>query len=158
MPMHRKGTLRLVEELCGKKPGKHWFDRFIIRNKSRLHYCRTSALDPKRAKCFNYAAVSAHFLRLKSLVEKYAIPWENIWNMDEKGCQIGGGRKGRRIKYLFGRRSRHRYKVRSANLELVTVVECVSAAGKAMKPYIIFKGKRGNMDWGRARGASRAQA
>jgi hypothetical protein len=147
----------VVADIIGHKPGKGWFDHFVKRNKARLQYCRTSALDPKHARCFNYTTVRAHFIRLKAIVDHYGIPWENVFNMDEKGCQIGGGRKGRRIKYLFGRNSRHRYRMRSANLELVTIVECVSAAGKAMKPYIIFKGQKINRNWATARGFARAQ-
>lgn len=100
-----------------------------------------------------------HFDCLAEVIEKYDIPPENIYNMDEKGCQLGGGRKGRRRKYLFGRNSTSRYKIRDANLELVTVVEVVSADGVALKPYIIFKAKQVRHAWFRdAKGVERAAA
>ena len=63
------------------------------------------ALDPKWAVCFNYPSIKSYFEQLKAVIEEHEIPWENIYNMDEKGCQLGGGCKGRRQKYLFGRNS-----------------------------------------------------
>jgi len=71
-----------------------------------------------------------------------------------EGCQLGGGRKGRRRKYLFAHCSKARYRIRDANLELVTAVECVSADGFALRPYIIFKGERIQRSWLEADGAS----
>ncbi len=41
------------------------------------------------------------------------------------------------------------------NLELVTVVETVSADGYALKPYIIFKGKLLQEDWYQVEGVDR---
>ena len=157
-PLDHRTISPFVKDICGTVPGKHWLTRFLRRNRDRVKYCRTSALDPKRAKCFNYPTVKDHFEKLKAIIDEHDIPPENIYNMDEKGCQLGGGRKGRRKKYLFGCSSQARYRVRDANLELVTIVECVSADGQALKPYIIFKGKRLNKDWYTAKGIERAQA
>ena len=78
--------------------------------------------------------------------------------MDEKGCQLGGGRKQGHRKYLFGKNSHLRYQTKDANLELVTIVECVCADGAALKPYIIFKGKRIQKDWYGARGIEKTAA
>ncbi|KAF9503073.1 hypothetical protein BS47DRAFT_1453840 [Hydnum rufescens UP504] len=85
--------------------------------------------------------------QLKAVLEEHDIPWENVYNMDEKGSQLGGGCKGQRQKYLFGHNSREQYHVHDANLELVTVVEC---------PYIIFKGKQLRHSWFEASGAEHA--
>ncbi|KAF9509457.1 hypothetical protein BS47DRAFT_1301458, partial [Hydnum rufescens UP504] len=51
-------------------------------------------LDPKHAWCFNYSTVQDYFGKLKAILVEYDIPWENVCNMDEKGCQLGGGHKG----------------------------------------------------------------
>lgn len=90
-------------------------------------------------------------------MKEHDIPVENIYNMDEKGCQLGGGRKGRRRKYLFGRRSKARYRVRDGNLELVTIVETVCADGTPLKPYLIFKGVNVMKAWFQAPGADETQ-
>jgi hypothetical protein len=54
--------------------------------------------------------------------------------MDEKGIQMGGGRKNSGKKYLFLKHKKQKYHIRSDNLELVTVIECVSAAGEVVPP------------------------
>lgn len=61
--------------------------------------------------------------------------------MDEKGIQLGGGRKLDNTKYLYSRIQRDRVKMQSANLELVTTIECVGADGSIMKPGFVFSGK-----------------
>ena len=71
----------------------------------------------------------------------------NLYNMDEKGAQMGGGRKSTGIKYFHSRHARTRYKKRSDDLELVTIIECVSADGEALDPSFIFNGKNFDMDW-----------
>ena len=111
------------------------------------------ALDPKQAKCFNYPIVRDFFGTLKEALTQHEIPWENVYNMDEKGCQLGGGQKGRWKKYLFGHSSKGWYCTQDANLELVTIVETVSADGFLLKPYVIFKGKRVQRSWVMAEGA-----
>ena len=52
-----------------------------------------SGLDPKRAKAFNCPVVNWYFDELKELVESHGIPIENIYNMNKKECQRGGGKK-----------------------------------------------------------------
>jgi hypothetical protein len=69
-------------------------------------------------------------------------PLENIYNMDEKGVQRGGGRKAQARKFLVPRSKHPKYKLRSANLELVTIVDCVAADGAYLSPAIIFEGKQ----------------
>ncbi|KAJ7131322.1 hypothetical protein C8R44DRAFT_665097, partial [Mycena epipterygia] len=60
--------------------------------------------------------------------------------MDEKGIQLGGGRKNRGVKYILSRHARARYRPADSNLELVTVIECICADGSAMKPGFVFQG------------------
>jgi hypothetical protein len=67
--------------------------------------------------------------------------------MDEKGVQRGGGRKLQALKYFVPRGRRPKYKLRSANLELVTIVECVCADGSYIKPGFIFSGKEFHGNW-----------
>jgi hypothetical protein len=152
-PLEYRTIGPFVNDLCGRPPGRGWLRRFIKRNSKNIRYCRTMALDPKRAKCFNYPTISGFFEMLKEVLAQHEIPWENVYNMDEKGCQLGGGRKARRKKYLFGRSSKGRYRTQDANLELVTIVETVSADGFLVKPYVIFKGKRVQKSWVMAEGA-----
>jgi len=99
--------------------------------------------------------VKDYFQKLATLLEKYNIPPENVYNMDEKGCQLGGRRKQSHRKYLLPWASHKSYRIQDANLELVTVVETVSADSYALKSYIIFKGKLLWEDWYQVEGVDR---
>ncbi|KAG2078734.1 hypothetical protein BDR04DRAFT_1124419 [Suillus decipiens] len=77
-----------------------------------------SGLDPKQ-----------FFEMQKKLDDDYNnIPPEHHWNMDEKGNQMGGGRKNAGTKFIFSAEDSNRYWVHSDNLELITIIKCISAA------------------------------
>ena len=62
--------------------------------------------------------------------------------MDEKGIQLGGGRKLDNTRYLYSREQRNRVKLQSPDLELVTTIECIGADGSILKPGFVFCGKQ----------------
>ncbi|KAI0055338.1 hypothetical protein BV25DRAFT_1783904, partial [Artomyces pyxidatus] len=73
--------------------------------------------------------------------------------MDEKGVQIGGGRKGNKEKMFFSRRQRVKLKVQSSNLQLVTIIECVCAepgenGERNPLPGFVFPGVDMHGEWG----------
>ena len=122
-------------------PAKNWVYSFIERN-PELKLKRPSGLDPKRAQNFNPSVVKHHFELLRDFLNAHNIPWENIYNMDEKGIQLGGGRKLDSTKFLYNRGQRNYVKSQSADLELVTTIECVGADGSLLKPGFVFCGKQ----------------
>jgi hypothetical protein len=67
--------------------------------------------------------------------------------MDEKGCQRGGGKRGTCRKCFFARLARSKYKYWSANLELITIIECISADGKDLLPGFVFEGQQYDPEW-----------
>lgn len=78
--------------------------------------------------------------------ERYKYKTKNIYNYDEKGNQIGGGRKRMGKRYYIPRWARAKYKQRDDNLEIVTVIECCSADGVLLKPHFIFHGGKHTED------------
>ena len=50
---------------------------------------------------FNFSTADHHFKLLKSFIDKHSSPWENIYNIDEKGLQLGGRRKARGENFFF---------------------------------------------------------
>ena len=86
------------------------------------------------------ATVDDHFTKLATFLKENDIPPEHIWNMDEKGLQLNGGRKGDRTKYLIDRNSVSPYKSQSDDIRMVTVIECISTEGNRINPTFIFKG------------------
>jgi hypothetical protein len=129
-----------VEQLCGQSPSNSWVRDFIKEHKD-LKTSRAQGLDPKRARAFNFGTVDAYFKMIQKLVEEKQIPTENMYNMDEKGIQVGGGRTGNPTQYFFSREDRATYKLRDGNLKLVTVIESCCADGTTFLPGFVFPGK-----------------
>jgi hypothetical protein len=121
--------------MAGREPGKQWHKKFLQRF-PELQLSRAMKLDPKRAKNFNETVIKNYFDQLEHLHARFpgGIPPQHIWNMDEKGIQMGGGRKNLGKKHLFLKQKKYKYIIRSDNLELVTIIECVSAAGEVVPP------------------------
>jgi DDE superfamily endonuclease len=74
-----------------------------------------------------------------------AIRPEDIWNMDETDLILGLCLNGR---VIGSSRTKRTYKkTPAASREWVTVVEAISAAGIALRPLVIFKGKSLQSSW-----------
>ena len=129
----------LTAELSGNTPGKHWIRRFMKRW-PQVSHSRPGGLDPKRAQNFNPSNVAGFYQLLRAIYDAYPdLPPQHVWNMDEKGLQLGGGRK--RSKKFFRLKSLKQskfYQIRSDNLELVTIIECISPAGLSIPPAFIL--------------------
>ncbi|KAF8817131.1 hypothetical protein BYT27DRAFT_7229086 [Phlegmacium glaucopus] len=113
---------------------------------------RGSGLDPKRTKAFNFTTVQGHFKLFKETMEKNNIPWRNIYNMDEKGVQMGGGQKGTRTKYFFAQDDKMKYKLQSDELQLVTIIDSICADGEDLpEPPIMLiydgHGSHTTLEW-----------
>ncbi|KAH8914604.1 hypothetical protein BT69DRAFT_1180894, partial [Atractiella rhizophila] len=67
--------------------------------------------------------------------------------MDEKGLQLGGGRKMGRQRVIGAAERKTVYRAKSDKLELVTLIECVTASGGSLSPLFIFSGKRFQKAW-----------
>ena len=144
--INKSGLRARVMQTCGKKPGDKWIDLFLSRH-PEVVLRKTSGLDPKRAQAFNRNVVDDYFTTLIDLVKKHNIPWEQVYNMDEKGCQRGGSRRSSLRKFFVSRTNRTKYRPKSANLELVTVIECICADGTELSPGFVFSGKEFSPEW-----------
>ena len=142
LPVDKRTVLDLVQQITGapRPPNVKWVYRFLKRH-PHIKLGKASGMDPMRAQAFNYTNVDDHFKKLEAVIKDLKIPWSHVYNMDEEGIQRGGGRKVQNIKYFVPRGRRTNYKLRSANLELVTIIECVSADGGNILPGFIFAGK-----------------
>lgn len=67
-----------------------------------------------------------------------------MWNIDEKGFMCGRAFKCQVSSRRIGRNPRL---VQSGERQMITVIEGVSAAGKALQPIIIHKGKAHTTGW-----------
>jgi hypothetical protein len=145
-PFCKQTLLKRVKSICGKQPSKKWYRSFLGRHPD-IKLGRPSGLDPKRAQAFNRTTVNEAFTELGEVLDEKEIPWANVYNMDEKGVQRGGGRRVQALKYFVPRNRRPKYRLRSGNLELVTIIECVCADGSSLTPGFVFPGKEFQPEW-----------
>jgi hypothetical protein len=132
-------TLCYQGEIISRKPlGRTWARSFQKRHPEMV-LAKPQKLDLKRADHFNKAIVTDFFEKWQALLDEHGgIPPEHIWNMDEKGIQLGGGCKNLGNKFIYFRNSKERYQISSDNLELVTILECISAAGGEIPPSFVL--------------------
>jgi DDE superfamily endonuclease len=84
------------------------------------------------------------FDTFKALVDTYQVDSANIWNMDESGLGLGRCTNQR----VVGSSKSGRTYVKSPETrEWVTIIEVVSATGRALRPTVIFKGKSVQTSW-----------
>ena len=86
----------------------------------------------------------AYFDRFKRVIDDFAVKKENIWNMDETGTQLGASLA---TKVLGDSRKKSTVVKKPNETEWVSVIECISATGRLIKPLVIFKGKSVQLQW-----------
>ena len=122
--------------ISGKQVGATWPKRFCKRHLD-LKMKKTTGLEKARAKALNPSAVNGFFNMLAEVIAEYNILPENIYNMDEKGLQLG---IGARITAMVDRDQKIAYSIEDGNRELVTVIETICADGSILHPSVIFQG------------------
>ena len=136
LPFSKKELEARASTMAGRKVGKSWHKKFMRRHQDEILAAKGARLDPKRASNFNKTVINDYFDSLEALHARFpgGIPAEHIWNMDEKGIQLEGGRKNQGTKYFYSRSQKQKSRLKNDNLELVTVLECISAAGIIVPP------------------------
>jgi Tc5 transposase DNA-binding domain len=145
VPMTYRSVAHAAGEISGKPVGEVWPKRFRKRHPD-LKMKKTTGLEKARAKALNPSAVNGFYDMLSDVIKEYDILPENIYNMDEKGIQLG---IGARITAMVDRNQKTVYSIEDGNRELVTVIECICADGSVLHPSVIFQGVRRNSEWGR---------
>ena len=92
-----------------------------------------------RHMCMDRTKIGKYFAALGDVLNKHGInnKPERIWNMDETGLQLE--HEPRRVVAKKG--SKYIHSRTSGNKETITVIACVNAAGQAIPPHVIAKGK-----------------
>lgn len=120
--------------------GQHWITRFLNRHPQLSSKFSTQVRivksDPK--------IIKQAFDVLGSMICTFNIIPRNIYNMDEKGLQMG---KSARVKVICVRGRRSPPLMKDGNRELVTAVETIGADGTVLPPMIILKGKTQQAQW-----------
>jgi hypothetical protein len=101
-------------------------------------------LEHARKEGATYENARRWFDAVEVMQEEYSYRPDDIWNMDESGFGIGEEQAFKVLVYLD---STQKHRVVGGKQEWVTDIECISAAGKALAPLIIFKGSALNSRW-----------
>lgn len=133
-----------ASEIVGAPVGATWPKRFMERNPD-LKVKWASKLEECRARALNPVAVHEYFTLLRETIEGYDIKPQNIYNMDEKGIQLGVGEK---IKAIVDRDQKAVQNIHSGNRDLVTIIECICADGTVLHPSVVFEGPHRDLKWG----------
>ncbi|KAF8575405.1 hypothetical protein K439DRAFT_1370041 [Ramaria rubella] len=143
----------------GRKPGQKWVAWFLQRHSEELEAGKGQGLDPKREKAFCKPVMTDHFKKLGDILRHYEIPLENIYNEDEKGLQLGGGRKNIGTQFIFPHGMKHKILKHSDDLQLISVLEAVSADGTAVPTLMVLpKGSKPGAWWAHENEGNRVTA
>lgn len=122
-----------------------WFRRFLerqpqlcLRKGDATATVRMDAMD-------NNEALENYFKLLKDLLEENGLMDQpgQIYNVDESGMPFE-----HRPPRVLARKGQRKVRCRtSGNKSQVTVIGCVSAAGQAIPPFVIYDAKSLNMEW-----------
>lgn len=120
--------------------GRKWLKNFLARNKD-ISKRKAQFMNPARAQKLNKAIVEQHFKAIREIYDDLNIDEnpERLYNIDEKGCRLTVHRQPQ---VLAEKGSRRVHLIAQEHAENVTVAICVNAAGMAIPPMILFKGKR----------------
>jgi len=123
----------------GAEPvGKHWAERFVTRS-GELKMAFTRAKDRQRIQQEDPEVIGAWFQLITDTKSKYGVHDDDIHNFDETGFQMGviGS-----MKVVTGSERRRRPDlIQPGDREWVTVIQSICAAGYAIPPFIIYKGR-----------------
>ena len=130
-------AMRLSQASGGPQTlGTHWVRRFLRRH-PELKTLRSVRYDWRRANAACSVNIVEFFDRLDDPLMS-AIPPEHTYNADEIGTQVGIGD----APLVIGPSELKEVLINDPlNRDWVTIVECVSGDGRALKPLVIFGGK-----------------
>ena len=130
----------LAEEILRKRGdieplGIHWPANFLARHKE-IASRWSQPLEGDRANNATHETISHWFELIRETIQKYAIQQEDTYNMDEKGFGMGltGKEKGFCCKDNLEPGMKE-----STNTERVSLLECISASGLFLPPYISLR-------------------
>ena len=144
LPPTRSMIRNFASSLAGRDVSETWVTRFINRNSSHLISRWQTAMDRKRHKADSEAKYSLYFDHLHDKMKEYNVEPTHIYNMDEKGFQIGSLGRSKRVfdKVLYNKKG-VRAALQDGNTQWVTVLACVCADGTALSPSLIFQSAAG---------------
>ena len=123
--------------------GVNWIGRFLHRHEE-LSSRFSQPLDKERTATHDAERLLRWFQLVESVVQKYDIREEDTYNMDETGTSLGSAGS---MRVICPRDSLQVYRAQDGSREWVSQIECISADGRLLPMFLIFKGKRQMKAW-----------
>lgn len=147
-PLHLPAIEDLADSLLAARHrdpvGPNW-PRAFIKRRPELRMKFNRKYDYRRALCEDPELIQCWFRLVQNTKAKYGIQDDDIYNFDETGFMMGM-RNSSAVVTASDRRSKP-MSLQQGNKEWVSSVVCVSAAGWAIPPFIIFQGKHHLSVW-----------
>ena len=119
-------------------PGKEWILAFKKRHAVKLSQRKPEILTKARSEALTEQTVDSFHESLKQLIEDNNIVPESIYNLDETGLNTNPVGK----KVFVNPKSRDTYLMNAnAGKAMYSVLFCVSAVGRYLPPFVVYKGK-----------------
>ncbi|RYN57418.1 hypothetical protein AA0114_g2574 [Alternaria tenuissima] len=135
---------QFASQLAGKPVSESWVARFLRRHPNHLISRSGKAMAKERTKADSGAKYSLYFKLLHEKMEEYNVQPIHIFNMDEKGFQLGRvGRTNRVFNKKLYESKGVRQALEDGSSEWITVVACICSDGSALSPTLIFQGANG---------------
>ncbi|KAH7460506.1 hypothetical protein FOMA001_g19590 [Fusarium oxysporum f. sp. matthiolae] len=116
--------------------GKRWLQSFMDRNKE-VKTLPGKSMDSDRYNGASTELIKAFFMLL-SMPAVRIVKQKNRYNVDEVGMMEGIGLNG----LFLGCKDKKSVLIRQpGSRSWITILECISATGKVLRPLVIFKGK-----------------
>ena len=123
--------------------GQDWVPRFVKRH-PHIKSVIGRRIEVNRMDGTTKDALNTWFDEVERTIKQFKIDKSNIYNMDETGFSIGSMESTR---VIVDTTIRTKWQANPGRQEWITVVECISADGTAMNPFVIFKGGNLSPKW-----------
>jgi hypothetical protein len=138
-------VMQAASQISGRSCVEKWLRLFRTRH-PEIKFSWTTSLETCCAVSLNRTQVAQFFGVLTEVFVRVNITADRIYNVDEKGIQLGvGGRSG----VLVGTSQKTTYQIENGDREMVTCMECVCANGDSVPPMLIYKAALRDLEWGR---------
>lgn len=152
LQLHRNGYPARVKHLRsyagilmgnGRKPAKDWPQAFYKRH-PELKATRMKAIDWQRHEKNIKTKVEKWFEIMDKQLSQRDIVQENVYNMDETGVLLSDLDT---VKVLVSRSDARKNRGVGLRRTMITAVECISADGRCLNPFVIWPGKALRATW-----------
>ena len=133
-------TVKIFPQINALTPS--WLAKFKERHDERIAGVWSRHLNTTRLHAESIEKLAPWFAQVGQMMEQHRYKPHNIFNMEETGYSMGTSISMHVLTVKNGpKKVREAKKVNSGRGEWVSTVECITAAGTYLHPFIIFNGE-----------------